>query len=128
MTLTEVLRGGRQCDEDGTEIIMSREACWRAAEEIEKLHKIGEALIYADERGQGLPWQEAVRELSKALGPETGEAISISELVKCADRVFTNLAKHCPHKDQTDCGHPDIDFSSMLCCPSNCPLLGPHLT
>ena len=37
MELTEVLRGGRQCDEDGTEIIMSRQACVEAADEIERL-------------------------------------------------------------------------------------------
>ena len=35
--LTEVLRGGRQCDEDGVEIIMSRQACHEAADEIERL-------------------------------------------------------------------------------------------
>lgn len=33
--LIEVLRGGRQCDEDGTEIIMSRQACCEAADIIE---------------------------------------------------------------------------------------------
>ena len=38
MQLTEVLRGGRQCDEDGTEIIMSRQACHEAANEIERLN------------------------------------------------------------------------------------------
>lgn len=37
MTLIEVLRGGRQCDEDGTEIIMSRQACVEAADEIVRL-------------------------------------------------------------------------------------------
>ena len=37
LELTEVLRGGRQCDEDGVEIIMSREACIVAADEIEQL-------------------------------------------------------------------------------------------
>ena len=37
LELTEVLRGGRQCDEDGVEIIMSREACHVAADEIERL-------------------------------------------------------------------------------------------
>ena len=38
MQLTEVLRGGRQCDEDGAEIIMSRQACHEAANEIERLN------------------------------------------------------------------------------------------
>ena len=38
MQLTEVLRGGRQCDEDGTEIIMSRQACHEAANEIERMN------------------------------------------------------------------------------------------
>lgn len=38
MQLTDVLRGGRQCDEDGTEIIMSRQACHEAANEIERLN------------------------------------------------------------------------------------------
>lgn len=33
--LVEVLRGGRQCDEDGVEIIMSRQACCEAADIIE---------------------------------------------------------------------------------------------
>jgi hypothetical protein len=37
LELTEVLRGGRQCDEDGVEIIMSREACHVAANEIDQL-------------------------------------------------------------------------------------------
>ena len=37
MTLIEVLRGGRQCDEDGTEIIMSRQACHEAADQIVRL-------------------------------------------------------------------------------------------
>jgi hypothetical protein len=68
MTLIEVLRGGRQCDNDGVEIIMSRQACLEAADEIEKLHRIGEALIYANDRGQGLQWQDAMKELSIALG------------------------------------------------------------
>lgn len=39
-----------------------------AADEIELLRKIGIALIESDERGQGLPWQEAIKELSIALG------------------------------------------------------------
>ena len=37
LTLQDVLRGGRQCDEDGTEIIMSRQACCVAADLIDKL-------------------------------------------------------------------------------------------
>lgn len=37
MQLTEVLRGGRQCDEDGVEIIMSRQACHEAADQIVRL-------------------------------------------------------------------------------------------
>jgi hypothetical protein len=37
MQLTEVLRGGRQCDEDGTEIIMSRQACHEAADQLVRL-------------------------------------------------------------------------------------------
>ena len=37
MELTQVLRGGRQCDEDGTEIIMSRQACHEAADQIVRL-------------------------------------------------------------------------------------------
>lgn len=36
MTLQEVLRGGRQCDEDGVEIIMSREACVKAADALDE--------------------------------------------------------------------------------------------
>ena len=35
--LTAVLRGGRQCDEDGTEIIMSRQACVEAADLLESI-------------------------------------------------------------------------------------------
>ncbi|MGH8649495.1 MAG: hypothetical protein ACREUP_09345, partial [Burkholderiales bacterium] len=35
--LIEVLRGGRQCDEDGTEIIMSRQACCEAADLLETM-------------------------------------------------------------------------------------------
>ena len=37
--LTDVLRGGRQCDEEGVEIIMSRQACLEAADEIESLRE-----------------------------------------------------------------------------------------
>jgi hypothetical protein len=37
MSLCDVLRGGRQCDNDGAEIIMSRQACLEAADEIERL-------------------------------------------------------------------------------------------
>lgn len=37
MELTDVLRGGRQCDEDGVEIIMSRQACVEAADELDHL-------------------------------------------------------------------------------------------
>jgi len=40
MTLIEVLRGGRQCDNDGVEIIMSRQACVEAADELEKLRAL----------------------------------------------------------------------------------------
>lgn len=38
-TLQEVLRGGRQCDEEGVEIIMSREACCVAADTIDRLER-----------------------------------------------------------------------------------------
>ena len=37
LTLSDVLRGGRQCDEDGVEIIMSRQACCEAADTIDRL-------------------------------------------------------------------------------------------
>ena len=37
MTLSDVLRGGRQCDEEGEEIIMSRQACCEAADTIDRL-------------------------------------------------------------------------------------------
>ena len=37
MTIQEVLRGGRQCDEDGTEIIMSRQACVEAADLLDQM-------------------------------------------------------------------------------------------
>lgn len=47
MELTEVLRGGRQCDEDVTEIIMSRQACVEAANEIERLRTEVNALKYS---------------------------------------------------------------------------------
>lgn len=39
MRLTEVLRGGRQCDEDGAEIIMSRQACVEAADMIDRMYQ-----------------------------------------------------------------------------------------
>ena len=39
-----------------------------AIKEREILVKIGIALIESDERGQGLPWQEAMKELHTALG------------------------------------------------------------
>ena len=47
MTLIEVLRSGRQCDNDGVEIIMSRQACLEAADEIERLRKIEDAVAIA---------------------------------------------------------------------------------
>lgn len=83
MKLTDVLRGGRQCDEDGVEIIMSRQACCEAAERIEaleaalaelvalkdlktrleKLHAMGHGTDYTDyHRCKPLAWQKA-REL-----------------------------------------------------------------
>ena len=34
---------------------------------VERLEAIGMALLAADERGQGLPWQEAIAMLSKEL-------------------------------------------------------------
>lgn len=34
MNLINYLRGGRQCDSDGTEIIMSRQACHEAADKL----------------------------------------------------------------------------------------------
>lgn len=37
--LIKVLRGGRQCDMDGVEIIMSRQACIEAADRIEELER-----------------------------------------------------------------------------------------
>lgn len=47
--LVNVLRGGRQCDEDGVEIIMSREACWEAAAIIESIAPPAPAAL-TDER------------------------------------------------------------------------------
>ncbi len=66
MQLTDVLRGGRQCDEDGTEIIMSRQACCEAADEIERLRAdledkadiVSKALRRAWHLGQTY-WQQA---------------------------------------------------------------------
>ena len=52
------------------------------------------------------------------------EEINLDTLVMGVDKAFTALAKNCPHKDQTDCAHPDMDFNSMMCSPSNCPLIG----
>lgn len=40
MELTDVLRSGRQCDEDGVEIIMSRQACCEAADELDRLRAL----------------------------------------------------------------------------------------
>ncbi len=40
-----------------------------AEAEIEQLHRIGRALIYHDERGQGQGWREAMKELYEALPP-----------------------------------------------------------
>jgi hypothetical protein len=37
--LIDCLRGGRQCNEDGAEIIMSRQACVEAADLLEQLAK-----------------------------------------------------------------------------------------
>lgn len=63
MELTDVLRGGRQCDEDGVEIIMSRQACLEAADEIERLQRAAE--IYAAERDHARAcYDRAVRILS----------------------------------------------------------------
>ena len=46
MKLVDVLRGGRQCDQEGIEIIMSRQACLEAAEEIEMLYDFINTWVY----------------------------------------------------------------------------------
>lgn len=55
MTLQEVLRGGRQCDEDGVEIIMSREACVKAADALDekdrRIEELKGALMACLEKG-----------------------------------------------------------------------------
>lgn len=38
-------------------------------------------------------------------------------------RSFGALTVVCHHRNGTDCGEPSMDFSHMLCDPSNCPLL-----
>lgn len=40
MTLAEVLRRGRQADPDGVMVIVSREACEKAADKIERMQKL----------------------------------------------------------------------------------------
>lgn len=37
--LSEALRGGRQCDRDGTSVIVSRQACVEAADKLEELEQ-----------------------------------------------------------------------------------------
>ena len=45
-------------------------------------------------------------------------------LVEEVNGAFTVLSKECPHNSGCmDCNHPELYFDSMLCCPSNCPLL-----
>ena len=36
---------------------------------------------------------------------------------------FERLMSRCPHREDTDCAHPKLDFSRMTCDISNCPLL-----
>ena len=46
------------------------------------------------------------------------------ENAKAVNEAFKKLADNCEHKNDTDCGHTDVDFSSMSCQISICPLLG----
>ena len=73
LELAQVLRGGRQIDEDGTEIGMSRQACWEAAEAVEELVALKEAIAKQGE-------QDPVMELwEKTYGkkPEQGEPVAV---------------------------------------------------
>ena len=75
--LTEVLRGGRQCDEDGTEIIMSRQACHEAADQIVRLRSALAGLIGADTETELQQMEVAIRMLP---APDTDKAVSINAI------------------------------------------------
>lgn len=71
-TLQEVLRGGRQCDEDGAEIIMSREACVKAADALDAKDRV-------------------LREISEEwAGAECGEPVTAQEAyaIALAERMY----------------------------------------
>jgi len=95
MQLTEVLRGGRQCDEDGTEIIMSRQACHEAANEIERLQSLSNetldllAMMF-DAYEEGPDCYEDPEDCAGHLG----KAVNLDEAA--FDRIADILNKHRP--------------------------------
>lgn len=75
MSLTDHLRNGQQCDEDGVMCIVSRQACHEAADEIERLRPLAEAWVkhletaYENSKDDGAfyhDWQDALKQLNGA--------------------------------------------------------------
>ena len=51
------------------------------------------------------------------------KTLHLGPLVKAAADAFLALSAGCPHRNDTDCAEPSMEFSHMLCSASNCPLL-----
>lgn len=47
----------------------------------------------------------------------------LRDLIAAVGEAFGRLREGCPHRVDTDCGHPDIDFNCVVCAPCNCPVL-----
>jgi hypothetical protein len=62
--------------------------------------------------------QEALDRTNEASG-----GVDLGALVKAAARALGSLSATCPHRSDTDCAEPSMEFSHMLCSASNCPLL-----
>lgn len=72
MTLSEVLRTGRQHDPDGVMVVMSRQACEEAAAKIETLEASLQRIAdYCGNRGAAL--QSARHMALAALGPSQAD-------------------------------------------------------
>lgn len=88
--LIDVLRGGRQCDEDGTEIIMSRQACCEAADIIEAaLQPQGWALVpiepYPSQRIAGTA--EWMRQSAQDDDPDTDKTAAVYRAMTAANAI-----------------------------------------
>lgn len=66
---------------------------------------------------------EATATLTPGEPNNEGEPLRAEFYQKEVTANFAKMARRCRHKNGVDCGHPDMEFKSMSCCISNCPLL-----